>query len=349
VPPPDAPIRVKLLSRVPVRSWLRQFPGRDPVWGECAFVFDRDARDYDWLVVYEELPPKARERLSRGEERLACPRGHTLLVTTEPSAVKTYGEAFTDQFGWVLTSQEPQALPHPHRIYAQPALRWFYGIGAGHEVDYDALAARTPPQKPRAISTVCSTKRQTHTLHRTRFDFTERLKAALPELDVFGRGVRDMDDKAEALDPYLYHVAVENHVAPHHWTEKLADAFLGFTLPFYAGCPNAAEYFPAESFIPIDVRDPDGAVATIRQAMRDGEYERRLPAVIEARRRVLNQYNLFAVLAREIAARHDAGAREAGGVIRSRAALRMRNPLLGARDLLQKVRRRAARTPGPPA
>jgi Glycosyltransferase family 10 (fucosyltransferase) C-term len=349
-PTPSRPIRVKLIGRVALRSWLRQFPGREPVWDGCAFIFDRDARDYDWLVVYEELAPRGKERLSLGEERLACPRARTLLVTTEPSAVKTYGDTFAAQFGWVLTSQEPWALRHPGRIYSQPALRWFYGVGAGYELDHDALAARTPPRKVATISTVCSEKRQTHTLHRTRFDFTARLKAALPELEVFGRGVRDMDDKAEALDHYRYHVAIENHVAPHHWTEKLADAFLGFTLPLYHGCPNAAAYFPEESFIPIDIRDPEAAIATIRRAIREGEYERRLPAVIEARRRVLDHYNLFAVLAREIGARHDAGAVEESGqgdgIIRSRRAFRRRHPLRGARDLLQKVRLRAARRAG---
>ncbi|MEZ6050382.1 MAG: hypothetical protein R3C02_03185 [Planctomycetaceae bacterium] len=45
------------------------------------------------------------------------------------------------------------------------------------------------------------------------------------------------------VSDYRYHVAVENHIAEHHWTEKLADAFLGATLPFYFGCPNASDYF----------------------------------------------------------------------------------------------------------
>lgn len=339
-PSSPAPVRVKVVGRVALRSWLRQFPHREPVWGACAFLFDRDARDYDWLVVYEELPPKRAERLSRGEELLACPRDHTLLVTTEPSAIKTYGNAFTAQFGWVLTSQEPWALRHSRRIYSQPALRWFYGVGAAHEVDYDALAARTPPAKTRTISTVCSHKRQTHTLHRTRFDFTARLKAAIPELELFGRGMRDMDDKAEALDPFRYHVVIENHVAPHHWTEKLSDAFLGFALPLYHGCPNAADYFPAGSFIPININHPEAAIETIRRSIRDGEYEHRLPAIIEARRRVMEEYNLFAVLAREITPRHDVPSGGGSGVLLSRRALRRRHPLVGAQLLFEKVRTR---------
>jgi len=41
-----------------------------------------------------------------------------------------------------------------------------------------------------------------------------------------------MNDKAAALDPYQYHIAIENHVFTHHMTEKLPDAFLGYTLPF---------------------------------------------------------------------------------------------------------------------
>lgn len=54
-------IRVKLLGKYkPGRDgegWLRIFPGRQPMWGNCRFIFDRDCREYDWLVVYDDLPP----------------------------------------------------------------------------------------------------------------------------------------------------------------------------------------------------------------------------------------------------------------------------------------------------
>jgi hypothetical protein len=152
---------------------------------------------------------------------------------------------------------------------------------------------------------VFSPKRQRHTLHHRRNRFMRQLMDALPELDVYGRGARALDDKAEALDSYRYHVAIENHVGPHHWTEKLADAFLGLTLPFYCGCTNVRDYFPQDSFIPIDMNDTGDAVHRIRAAIAGDQYTQRLPAIREARRRVLYEYNFFALVSREIEKRHN--------------------------------------------
>ncbi|GAB4258515.1 MAG: hypothetical protein Kow0065_08250 [Methylomicrobium sp.] len=301
--------------------FTRQLPGNELTWGRCIFSFDPELTEYDWLVVYDDLPPLHGERFSVREEQLACPPEHTLLVTAEPSTIKVYGERYTEQFGHVLTSQEAFALPHRGRIYAQPALIWFYGVGKQYEIPYDRLVAMQP-DKSQTIATVCSSKRQKHTLHNRRYQFTQELKALLPELNIFGHGVRDMDDKAVALDPYRYHIAIENFIGPHHWTEKLADAFLGFTLPFYCGCTNVEAYFPPESFIYIDVFDAEKSARIIRQAIDNGEYEKRLPFILEARRRVLEEYNLFAVLNRLIDERHrDSVDRVEGASIRSRKAV----------------------------
>ncbi|MEZ5541535.1 MAG: glycosyltransferase family 10 [Pseudomonadota bacterium] len=336
-----ARLRVKLLGRTETRTWLRQFPAGTPRWGRCDFSFDPAVRDYDWLVVYDDLPPLGSERFSARVEVLACPRRHTLLVTTEPSSIKTYGSAYTRQFGHVLTSQVEWALPHPHRVYAQPALQWFYGLGSRHAVGYDELLQTPPWTKHRAIATVCSTKQQTHTLHNRRYEFTLALKQRLPELDLYGHGVREMDDKAESLRDYRYHIAIENHRGLHHWTEKLADPFLGLALPFYYGCTNTTDYFPAESFIAIDIDDIDGAAASIRRAIRDNEYERRLPYLLEARRRVIEEYNLFAVLSRLIEAQHRNGVpREPGAVIESRRASNRKSLLAALCYAGEKARNR---------
>lgn len=328
-------IRVKFVGRDRVETWLRQFPGNRPQWGRCEFLFDSAAQQYDWLVVYNDLPD------SSPEELLPCPRQHSLLVTSEPSSIKSYGSAFTRQFGYVLTSQPDWALPHPGRIYSQPALQWFYGRNEQNCIGFDEMVSSPPLDKTRTIATVCSSKRQRHTLHNRRYEFVQQLRTLIPELDVFGHGVKPMKDKAEALDAYRYHIAIENFRGQHHWTEKLSDPFLGVTLPFYYGCPNAADYFPPESFIPIDITDPAGAADIIRRAIHDNEYERRLPFILEARRLVLETYNIFAVLSREIEIRFDiAHSLSPGAAVLSRKLLRRRNPIVAVQSLYEKYRLR---------
>lgn len=302
-------LRVKFLGKskpgTDGLAWLKCFPGNTPRWGNCDFIFDRHRRDYDWLVVYDDLPSLAGERHPLWVEELACPPEHTLLITVEPSSIKTYGRHYLRQFRWLLSTQEPWATgPHPGRILEQPALIWFYA-DTSPRGDYDTVAAHVPLAKTLDLSTVCSSKRQGHTLHRARYDFTQALKRRLPFMDIYGHGVRPLVDKADALDPYRYHLAIENHLGPHHWTEKLADAFLGACLPFYYGCPNAEDYFPPESFVRIDIDDVEGTAETIQRAIRDKLWERRLPAILEARRRVLEQYGTIATIVRLVNARHD--------------------------------------------
>lgn len=337
---PAGVIRVKVLSREPARILARQLPAMDLSWGDCRFLFDPAERDYDWLVVYNDLPHRRGETASLQEERLACSRRHTMLVTTEPSSIKAYGSGYVAQFGCVLTSQEDWALPHPDRIYSQAGLHWFYGVGRAHALGYDELVAMSRPEKTADVSMVWSAKRGWFTQHSRRHAFMRELRATLPGLALYGRGVRDLDDKAQALDAYRYHVAIENHIGLHHWTEKLSDPLLAFSLPFYSGCPNVGDYFPPDSIIPIDIGDVRGAANLIRRTIENREYEKRLPHILEARRRVLEEYNLFAVIAREIGTRHAQVTGTGGEILYSRHALVKKHPLLGVRQLLEKGRAR---------
>lgn len=314
-------IRVKLLGKgnpsFPREHLLHRFPRKDGVWGRCQFLFEPEERDYDFLVVYDDLTCRpGGERTSLRIEELACSREHTLLITSEPSSVKIYAPSFTSQFAAVLTSQEPWSLPHPGAVYSQCGLVWFYGH------DYSRISENPPLQKSADISTVCSSKQQRHTLHHRRYMFTQKLRAALPQLDVFGRGVRPVSSKTETLDPYRYHVAIENHVCRHHWTEKLADSFLGLTLPFYYGCPNVFEYFPEGSVVPIDIFRFEESLEIIQKTIQDRLWEKNLSAIQESRRLVLENYHLFALAERMITERFNPSRADRGSLIRSRRAAR---------------------------
>ena len=332
-------LTVKLLSKhhagKNAAGWARLSAGRAGIWGDCRFVFDTACDRYDWLVVYDDLPP------AHPREPLACPLGRTLLITNEPPTVKLYEPAYTRQFGHVLTSQSAADLPHPRRIHHPSTLLWYYGLHDGVGRDLDTLRAGPLPAKTADLSTVCSDKRQGHTLHRLRFDFTQALKKHLPALEIYGHGVRPMRDKAEALEPFRLHLVFENHHAPVHWSEKLSDAFLAGCLPLYYGCPDAERWFPADSFIRIDPFDVEGTARRIEAAIAQDEYTRRLPAILEARRRVLEDYNPFAVIARHLAAHPGPETPPVpGAMLLGRRAIRRRYPLQAIPFLLGRTLRR---------
>ena len=320
------------------KGWLRQFPRLEPNWGKCRFSFDPDLETYDWLVVYHDLPANRGTGTEALIEKLSCSQSNTLHVTHEPSSITTYGEAYQKQYGHVLTSQEASCVRHQNRIYSNPGFPWYYGRSFSTQkfLSHDEIASSKPNPKTKLLSTVCSSKTQRHTFHKQRYDFTQKLKAAIPELDIFGHGVQPIDDKAETLDDYKYHLAIENHFAPHHWTEKLADPFLGYCLPIYAGAPNINEYFPSDSYVPLSIYDLNGAISTIQKLLREDPYDQHLPQIIEARNRILGEHNLFSILARNIERLHSTNT-SSGGTVLCRKAFWKAHPLSRWHCVFEKI------------
>ena len=253
-----------------------------------SFTEDAGCSDYDWLVVFEEMPKDTGGTVCGGCERLACPKERTIFCTWEPTSIKGYSQAYTRQFGHLLTNRPPEAERHPHYHLGRGYFPWFV---AYYPEDVRRLAI---PEKTKSVSAVCSDKQMKHTRHRDRFRLVRAMADGISDFDWFGRGVRPLENKCDALLPYKYHVAVENHIGSHHWTEKLADAFLCECLPFYAGDPDIFEVFPRESIVPIPVDDPQEAVRIVRAAVAAGEYEKRREAVLEAKRLLLEKYNFWA-------------------------------------------------------
>lgn len=290
--------------------------------GNCVFVSSCSCRDYDWEVVYDDLPPHNKGSVVNEREELACPPSHTILVTQEPPSIKLYPQDYVRQFEYVLTTHSPQEMPHPRHLYGEGSLYWQAG--------YSLEEAFSMPDYPKSkeISTVCSSKQMRHTEHNHRFKLVSHLAQHLPEMDWYGRGVREISSKTEALSDYKYHVAVENYIGPYHWTDKISDPLLAHCLTFYAGDPRLGEILPPQSFIPIPLHDPEEALRIIREAMANHEYEKRLPYINEARRLMMERFNFYKQVERVIQKHDEAHAvhKAARGVLLGRHRLR-RNPL----------------------
>lgn len=267
--------------------YIKQTQNNSSIWENCKFTFSATEQHYNWFVAIDNIP----NTLKNNYERLNCPKENTILITTEPSSISKYGKGFASQFHYLITNHNEATLPHKNAIRSQTGIYWLYGKDFNDIIKDDFLP------KTKILSTICSNKREGHTMHKKRYDFTQLIEKEIPELERFGRGFHFIEKKYQALDDYKFHIVIENHIENHMWSEKLADAFLGFAVPIYCGCPNIYDYFPKDSLIQIDITKPKEAIEIIQKIILiPGEYERRLEAVKEARRRVIYEYNLLAMV-----------------------------------------------------
>lgn len=300
----------------------KEFPGFDPVLDGFRFTYGLEVpEDVDVLIVYTRASYSIPTKL---------PRERTVFFAAEPDVIHPYSSGFLNQFGLVMSGTNKPLKTEQFR-HSCCAL-WFAGIDfAKHQGDsldglrgIDWFRALEVPQKSEKISIVTSSKVFTP-YHRKRLEFIEALQTIIPDrIEMFGRGFRSVDDKADALLPYAYHLAVENGAGPDLWTEKLADPYLCWAFPFYAGCDNVADYFPVDSLQYVDLDNPVKAAREMVTAMENGRWKQALPAIGQARDLLFTRYNaaaLFARLARMALAKPVAHWPERPRLIRSERSL----------------------------
>ncbi len=273
-------------------NWMRQTPQSSGDWLGVRFVINGGEADADWLVAYDDV----REMVSTD-----LPKSRRVLVVTEPPGLKAYRPGFINQFGVLLS---PMPIPgfNGHFIQTDVGLSWWFGVDRSSDkspfpcrFDFDQLQAMPYPEKQHKLSAVVSTN--THLpRHRKRLEFTLTLKERLGDrLELYGRGFRPIDDKADAILPYTHHLSIENNTEDNFFTEKLTDAYLGWALPLFSGCSNIAKFFPAGSLIDFDLDAPD-AIESVVAALDQPIDARRLAAIGAARSAVLTEHNIFAKL-----------------------------------------------------
>ncbi len=245
------------------------------------FSCDANLREYDWLVVYDELTKM------HPVEELACSPEHTILVTQEPPSIKLYPPFYTKQFNYILTTHDSDYITHPHWRRGEGCFIWLDGYPFHEHSSYQQ------PEKTKTLSAVHSAKQMKHTDHYKRYQLLNYLKNELADFDWYGYGMTPLEHKMDALAPYAYHIVIENYAEDFHWSEKIADALMHYCLPFYAGDAHLDQVLPADSFIRIPLDDHAEAARIIREAIDNDEYSKRLPAIRQARQQLLEKNNLY--------------------------------------------------------
>lgn len=204
-----------------VKDWdwpdlTRQTPGQKGIWNGIQFTLD-NVEECDFLVMLNNRMKIA--------TRVTCPPENIWALMQEP-----YEEGFSD---WMVEKHEffSRVLTHhipandPKYTASHPAIPWHVNR------TFDQLTSCQRPEKTKNLSWIVGDAMDLPG-HIKRWSFLEFIKKMKLPIDVFGKKIRYIEDKWDALAPYKYSLAIENNSGPNCWTEKLADCFLTWTIPF---------------------------------------------------------------------------------------------------------------------
>jgi hypothetical protein len=266
-----------MLVRI-IKSWskpdlLQHSPGGRGIWNGIQFTLD-PVPECDYVIVLNHLQEPVTVNVPPG--KVWC------LVQEPPVPLYRWLQLGFASFDRVYT-QDP-ALGGGKYIHSHGSLPWHV------DRTYDWLKASPIPQKTKPLSWVTSNARNKPG-HALRMGFLDTVRAAVP-FDLFGRGFRPVADKWDALADYRYSIAFENYSGRDYFTEKITDCFLAGAMPLYYGATNLEAYFPPESFIRIDPTDP-ATPRRIQEIISSDLAEKNRVAILEARRRVLEEHQIF--------------------------------------------------------
>lgn len=284
-------IYINILTAFPNPLFMHQLDKER--FGDKIYFTENSDEDivWDYIVVYENLKPNLCKIRYR--------KGGLIFISGEPENSNPYCHRFLNQFDYIISSHKCFKSPKNH--LTQQALNWHFGYSHREmraKYDYLNLKNMPLPQKQSDMSMICSSKTMMPG-HVERYNFYQVLsKRFKGRIDFFGYGIKPVDDKAEAILPYRFHICIENSATDDYWTEKIADAILGYAVPVYFGCTNITRYFPEEAIVWIDITNTNVACDKISELLSKSEtiYQNKLPYLNQARSLLLNQYNIFPML-----------------------------------------------------
>lgn len=256
---------------------LRQTPFFNGVWNNVQFTFD-EVEECDFIIVINH---------STKDIKVKCRKGGRILIIQEPPYERNeYLVPHFPYFDIIISAFDKKYSPNI--VNTQAGLPWLIDRSYDQLITLPAM----DEQKKNSISWVTSNS-NVNPGHEPRLKFLEKIKQSDLNVDLFGRGIKQIENKFDAVYPYKYTLAIENYRDTNYWTEKISDAFLSWTMPIYYGCKNIEDFFPENSYIKINIHNPEEAIEIIKKAIVDRLYDKNLHAIIQARELVLNKYQFF--------------------------------------------------------
>ena len=262
-----------------VNDYIQQTPKELGVWNNISYTLNPDEADYliiqdecDYTLMNKFIPSK---RLYFSREALT------------PEAINPYRDYVVNCSFW----DENSIL----------WTKWWYPnkSSGGINKTYNQLINEKPINKTNNLTCIQSNKINNYG-HQLRRNFLSSFVNSY-DFDLYGaisfsNKILPTNDKCEGLDPYKYCLAFDNQntIKPFFGTQ-FTDSILRWCVPLYWGGAALEDYFPEDSYIKIDIEKPN-INEEIKEILANDDYEKRIPALKEARELTLNQYNMWPLI-----------------------------------------------------
>ncbi|WP_264522009.1 glycosyltransferase family 10 domain-containing protein [Flavobacterium sp. N1994] len=260
----------------------KQTPNSAMQWGGFTFT-DEDVEECDYLVILDYPKTDFSVKVNRNNIIHIC-----LEPPNEISKYRQYANKNVSLIYNQLDIKRNNVLSHG-------ALPWH----VNKSYDFLSNVKVADLSKENKIVWVTSNQRSSKG-HNVRMDFLDAIKT-LPFVELYGRGIKPIDDKWDVISTSKYAIAYENFQNDYYWTEKIMDCYLSFAMPLYYGCNSIEKFFPKDSFIQIDPKDKHSDLL-LKEIVASNQWEENLDAIVKARDLILNEYQLFPFLHHEIKA-----------------------------------------------
>ena len=293
----ETKFRIKMLcnwcdSKTLVKEWSHMSKDGKGKWNKIQITGENENID---LFVIINKPP---------ENEWFDP-ARTIIFQMEPWC---YGQ---DQ-GWGVKTWGPWAKPNPSkflrvRSHDKFVNNCFWQLKTTYS-EFKTLKI----EKTKVISSICSSKYfdPGHILRIDFLKFLETKNDPLIQVDIYNtdnnhnfknyKGPHPPGDKDVGILPYKYYFMPENNAEYNFVTEKMWESLLCECLCFYWGAPNISEIIDPRAFILLDLNDFEKSFQTIRNAILNDEWSKRLKYIKREKRKVLKYHNFFPTLERII-------------------------------------------------
>ncbi len=205
------------------------------------FVFDpalKPGRAFTYALFFNETA------LTRSVYRYPRSRRIAALRETPVRAVYKRHAELARRFDRIYTFDAGLIGLGPPFIEHLNAVNWLSGWGQSGEV----------VEKTRNVSFMGSIEHADQDGYSLRKQVAAYL-VSKPGVDCYGKGIRPIPGKLEALAPYRYSVAMENVRCDYYFTEKLVDCVLAEAVPVYWGCPSIGRVLDPRGVLSFETLD----------------------------------------------------------------------------------------------